>query len=57
MASTPALLYEVSLFWKSDQDWPTQEEKRVMMHTATIANFTLGRQQMQNAYLFEMLNI
>ena len=39
MASTPVLLYEVSLFQKSDQD------------------FTLGRQQMQNAYLFEMLNI
>ena len=57
MASTPALLYEVSLFWKSDQDWPTQEAKRVMMHTTTIANFTLGRQKMQNAYLFEMLNI
>ena len=31
--------------------------KRVMMHNATIANFTLGRQQMQNAYLFEMLNL
>ena len=57
MASTPALLYEVNLFWKSDQDWPTQESKRVMMHTTTIANFTLGRQKMQNAYLFEMLNI
>ena len=27
------------------------------MHTATIANFTLWRQQMQNAYLFEMLDI
>ena len=43
MAYTAALLYEVSLICESDQDWPTQEAKRVMMHTAIIANFTLER--------------
>ena len=45
MASTPALLYEVSLFQKSRRQiaCPTQEAKCVMMHTATIADCTHGK--------------
>ena len=57
MASTPALLYEVSLFQKSDQDCATQEAKRVMTHTVTVADFTQGTWCKTYIFLFQMLNI